>query len=189
MVRSAVVVALALQACGPRSPGPEQPDASTPGQPDASTSGTPDASDSEREDKPRRADKRGASQSKSADPGPGCPERFDASMQDSTCAQGSHCVYPEAECWCQGKQVCSGVDPGPDAQVWFEWSCRVSDPAVRRADGCPARVPEQGERCEKNGQVCRYSPYCGGTQSTGRCTNNAWQVEQIAVSAPPSAEG
>lgn len=168
MGRVAIVVALALQACGPRSPGSEQPDA-------LSASGR----DGERE---RDAN---AAKSDSAD----CPARFDYAMHGSTCAVGGHCVYPEAECWCQGKQVCSGVDPGPDAQVWFEWSCSVSDPAVRRRDGCPAQVPEHGQACDEDGKLCHYSPYCGGIQSTGRCTGGAWQVQQSMVSPPPSADG
>lgn len=170
MLRFSIVVALTLQACGPRSPGPEQPGAST-------------ASEQGDGDRDRDAD--AATKNDSAD----CPGSFDYALHGSTCTAGGHCVYPEAECWCQGKQQCTGVDLGPEAQAWFEWSCRVSDPDVRRADGCPARVPEQGQRCQKDGQVCRYSPYCGGTQSTARCTNQAWQLEQIEVSAPPSSEG
>jgi hypothetical protein len=44
---------------------------------------------------------------------------------------------------------------------------------VLREDGCPAKVPEQGQRCRQDGQVCYYSPYCGGTQSTARCAARA----------------
>jgi hypothetical protein len=172
MGRIAIVVALALQACGPRSSGSEQPDAS---------------SASEREGNEGGENSGSAGTSPVA--APDCPARFDIAMHGGTCEQGGHCQYPEAECWCQGKQQCTGVDLGPEAQMWFEWSCRVSDSAVRRADGCPAKVPEQGHACEQDGQVCHYSPYCGGIQSTGRCIEKAWQLEQIEVSAPPSSEG
>jgi hypothetical protein len=167
MLRTGIIVVLALQACGPRSPGSEQPGESAIEHEDESE-GHADAT---------------------APAGPSCPARFDVAMQGSTCESGGHCVYPEAECWCQAKQECTGVDKGDEAQMWLEWSCRVSDPSVLRADGCPAKVPEQGVPCGTEGQVCKYSPYCGGIQSTGRCTNKAWQLEEIAVSAPPSSEG
>jgi hypothetical protein len=169
MLRATIMFALVLQACGPRTAPSEQPDEP--------------ASDREAESE------RDADAGTPSDPRTGCPARFDAAMQGSSCTQDSHCVYPEAECWCQGKQECTGVDLGPEAQTWFEWSCRVSDPAVLRADGCPAKVPERGQPCTSDGQVCVYSPYCGGIQSTARCTGGAWQLEQIPVSAPPSAEG
>jgi hypothetical protein len=161
MLRAGIIFALALQACAARSVESEQPGTE---EPEGHANAT-------------------------APPGPNCPARFDFAMQGSTCESGGHCQYPEAECWCQGKQACTGVDLGDEAQTWLEWSCRVSDPSVLRADGCPAKVPEPGTPCGTDGQVCVYSPYCGGIQSTGRCTSSAWQLEQIEVSAPPSAEG
>jgi hypothetical protein len=169
MLRTAFVVALGLQACGPRSPESERPGESA------------SEADGKRE---RKANANAATA-----PGPGCPARFDYAMQGSACTPAGHCTYAEAECWCHGKQACTGVDLGDDARGSFEWSCRVGDPAVKRPDGCPAKVPEQGLACRKNGQVCVYSPYCGGIQSTGRCTSGAWQLEEIEVSAPPSSEG
>jgi hypothetical protein len=165
MLRKTIIFALALQACGPSSKPSTQPDGGS----------------DERDGKPEgHAD--------AVSPGPGCPAKFDAAMQGSTCVEGGHCVYAEAECWCQTVQECTGVDKGPEAQMWLEWSCRVSDPTVLRADGCPAKVPEPGQPCGTDGQVCHYSPYCGGIQSTGRCTGGAWQLQQSAVSAPPSAD-
>jgi hypothetical protein len=166
MIRVAIVVALALQACGPRSPDSDPPGVSTTG---------PD---------------RGPSDPQPADPGPGCPASFDYAMHGLGCEQGGHCVYAEAECWCQAKQECTGVDLGPDQRSWLEWSCRVSDPTVRRPDGCPAKAPEQEDQpCEQDGQVCVYSPYCGGIQTTSRCVNGIWQLQQVEISAPPSSEG
>ena len=163
MTRVAIVVALALQACGPRnSEESERPGDSQ--------------SQAEREtDEP-------------VDAGPNCPARFDFAMQGSACPEsGRHCVYPEAECWCTAKAPCMGAEPDPE-QYTLEWACTVSDATVRRPDGCPARVPEQGHACEQDGQVCHYSPYCGGIASTGRCTGGSWQLQQVEVSAPPSSE-
>jgi hypothetical protein len=65
----------------------------------------------------------------------------------------------------------------------------VHDPAVLRGDGCPAKLPEQDQRCREDAKVCRYSPYCGGIQSTARCHGRAWQLEQMMISPPPSSDG
>jgi hypothetical protein len=170
MTRTTIIFAVALQACGPRSSESEQPGESA--------------------DRPERApNERTPNERAAADPGPNCPARFDGAMQGSTCAQVGHCVYPEAECWCAVQQECTGVDKGPEQQMWLEWSCRVTDPSVRRPDGCPAKVPEQGQSCGQDGQVCHWSPHCGGIQSTARCTGGAWQLKQVEVSAPPSVDG
>lgn len=110
-------------------------------------------------------------------------------MQDAACEpSNTACSYPQAECRCIPRFPCTGVDRGPGAVLAHVWSCQVTDPTVLRDDGCPAAVPSAGSKCAAAGQICHYSPYCGGIQSTARCTDGGWQLEQRNINPPPSAE-
>lgn len=160
-MRATIILALALQACGPKSTPTDQP-----GDGPTNTTGPDSHADAA-----------------------GCPANFDVAMHGRTCTTaGSRCTYAEAECTCLQLPACMGIDPGPDYQYSYAWSCEVHDPSLLRADGCPAKLPEQGQRCRNPGQVCHYSPYCAGLQSTATCSGRAWQIEEQMISPPPSME-
>jgi hypothetical protein len=174
-VRTLFLLGFALQACAPRTT------ARDPEQSGQRESGEPNAGE-------RKANANAGERKANASAG-SCPARFDYAMHGSNCTPESACSFPAAQCHCAPRYPCSGVDPGPDVRPTFEWSCNVTDPDIRRPDGCPARLPEQGLDCADAGRVCHYSPYCGGIQSTARCSAGTWQLEQQMISAPPSAEG
>lgn len=166
-VRAAVTLSLAMFACGPRTQA-EQPEGSEPQQTIVERDG-----DSER------------------DTNATCPRRFEIAMDESACQPGDgSCKYAQASCNCVPRHPCSGVDPGPVdvAALPHVWSCDIHDPKLLRADGCPAKPPTDATKCTSEGQVCHYSPYCGGVQRTARCVDRAWTIEQRHIDPPPSAD-
>lgn len=166
--RAAVVLWLAMFACAPKT-GPAQPR---------------DPPGSERESE------RGEVDSVRTEAAAECPREFEYAMHDAACEPGSAaCSYPQADCHCVAQYPCTGVDPGFDATpLAHVWACTVRDPDLLRPDGCPARVPSETSACREDGQVCHWSPYCGGIQTTARCSNGTWQLEHRDIAPPPSAE-
>ncbi len=156
-MRTRLVVALGLVACGPATPTP------------TSSGGDVVISNA------------------SLDAGPieraaSCPaswvEARAAAACDPAAATGT-CAYAEGDCYCGHAPVCSGVEIDPaEIAAWpTSWQCAAHPPEVR-ADGCPGRMGNGA--CAQEGQACWYGDCC---VMEVVCRGGAWQPGD--ASCPP----
>lgn len=116
-----------------------------------------------------------------------CPHSID-DAESMRCGVGEDrpsdtCSYPEGECSCGRRPVCSGAEeepienPGPEV---FVWVCRRTPPDVR-PDGCPGVMPAAGAACDEVGKRCWYGECCVDPVD---CTADGWS-EPGMTECPP----
>jgi hypothetical protein len=138
-IRSALVVAIVLVACGGGSTAiPERP----------RDGGTIDG-DVSRGAAVSDAGVASAEAGLDAGRDPACAPSYPA--PDGNCKIGTTCRYAEGTCTCAER--CSGAPPPEDIDT-SQWYC-----APRRNDGCPEDAPTPATPCTGRA-TCEYGPCC-----------------------------